>query len=109
MVAQLKKNNKKFREFLKINEMCVKRKFKSILEEPVSRLPQYLQQIAEVYHEAERELGKEHPSTEALFAATKKIQEVTTEIAKKSKDEKARRLLGSLQKKVFNNMNRSYA
>lgn len=42
---KLRKSNKKFSKFLVINEACARRKIKSFLDEPVTRLPQYLQHM----------------------------------------------------------------
>jgi len=100
---KLKKSNKKFRQFLKINETCAGRKLKSFLEEPAGRLPQYLQHLAGVYVAFEHEANRDSEAASMLLQAIVDIKAVTDEIAVKCRDLKARILVGALQEDVFKN------
>lgn len=103
-LEELQKSNKKFRNFLKINERCAGRKLKSFLEEPAARLPQYLQHLAAVYEAFEaEERGRDSAARRLLLQAIVDIKAVTDEIAVKCRDLKARLLVGELQKDVFGN------
>eukprot|EP01084_Bolivina_argentea_P267989 455070_1 len=100
---KLKKSNKKFRQFVRINEVCTGRKLKAFLEEPAARLPQYLQHLAAVYVAFENETGSQSEAALNLLQAIVDIKKVTDEIAVKCRDLKARLLVGALQKDVFGN------
>ena len=103
-MEKLTKSSKKFAEFLKINEACVNRSLKSFLEEPIARLPQYLQLIGNIYVAWDREDSTDrNPGKKELFGAIVNIKKVTDEIAEKIKNKKARRLVAHLQRRIFNN------
>eukprot|EP01083_Nonionella_stella_P176967 620681_1 len=99
----LKRSNKKFAQFLKINEACVKRKLKSFLEEPVHRLPQYLQYLATIYalYMQEDNTQSAAEGQGLLLQSIVDTKKTTDDIAASCRDLKSRMLLGALQKDLF--------
>ncbi|ETO19085.1 hypothetical protein RFI_18153 [Reticulomyxa filosa] len=83
-------------------EQCAKQKFKTLLDAPMSRLPQYLQQMANVYKEWKEAGKQDNEGSKQLWQAIVDIKKMTDEISNKCRDQKARQLLGHLQKELFN-------
>jgi len=98
-----KKSNKKFAQFLKINEMCVKRKLKSFLEEPAVRIMQYLQLLTIIYARYKTESDRQSEKQMLLIQSIMDIKKVTDEIAIKCRDNKSRQMVGKLQMDLFGN------
>ncbi|ETO35402.1 hypothetical protein RFI_01661 [Reticulomyxa filosa] len=91
-----------FLNFKKKKELCAKKKLKTLLDAPVSRLPHYLQNMAGVYKSCENEGTKDSDAAKDLLKAIVDIKKMTDEISTKCRDQKCRRLVGQLQKDVFN-------
>lgn len=94
--ARLKK---KFQQFLQINEECCGHQLAEMLTVPVMRLPQYLRFLGAIH-------SKMHDSDKAameLGDALTQLLAMTDEIAETLRDEKARRMVVTLQQQWFKN------
>ncbi len=98
-VDQLVEKKRKFDEFLELNELCAGHALKTLLLAPVCRLPQYLQFLGGILNSAD-------PTSEAaqsVEAAIRAVQSVTDEIAFNLRDQVSRRLVVTVQQKIFKN------
>ena len=94
--ARLKK---RFQQFLQINEECCGHQLAEMLTVPVMRLPQYLRFLGAIH-------SKMHDSDKAameLGDALTQLLAMTDEIAETLRDEKARRMVVTLQQQWFKN------
>ncbi|ETO32838.1 hypothetical protein RFI_04278 [Reticulomyxa filosa] len=97
----LKKKNKKLVDFLEVSEELCGRSLQSYLEEPIKRLPTYLQLLADLYTAIIHEGGGS--SGESLLEAVDFMKKMIDQVATKSKEKKSRMLCGELQRKLFKN------
>jgi hypothetical protein len=98
-VDQLGEKKRKFDEFLELNELCAGHALKTLLLAPVCRLPQYLQFLGGILNSAD-------PTSEAAQSvenAIRAVQSVTDEIAFNLRDQVSRRLVVTVQQKIFKN------
>eukprot|EP01083_Nonionella_stella_P084068 232612_1 len=102
-LEQLKKKNKAFKKFVKLNELCCNKKLKTLLEEPAHRVPQYLHYLVDIYSSYKHESDSNSKGAQLLLQAIADIKKVSDAIAAKCHDLKARLLVGSLQMDLFGN------
>ncbi|ETN99756.1 rhoGEF domain-containing protein, partial [Reticulomyxa filosa] len=82
-----KKKNKKFMDFLEVSEELCGRSLQSYLEEPIKRLPTYLQLLADLYTAI---INEDQNSGDSLLEAVDFMKKMIDQVATKSKEKKAR-------------------
>jgi len=90
---------RRFMDWLDLNELCAGYSLKQLLLAPVCRMPQYLVFLGAIV----RSLDPESPSTARILAAVAAVSKVTDDIAQALKDEVARKLVVTLQSRIFGN------
>lgn len=93
------RQKKKFVDWLDLNELCAGYSLKQLLLAPVTRMPQYLIMLGAIV----RSLDPASPSAQKLLAAVAAVSKVTDEIAQALKDEVSRKLVVTLQARIFGN------
>jgi len=99
-LEKLPKKTKKFKDFCELEKEIHGKKLKALLKAPLERLPQYLRFMGQVHSTFENKRCQ--PALD-IMECIKKIAEVMDDIATKAKDMKARRQVGLLQSKLFQN------
>jgi len=99
-LAKLPKKIKKFKDFCDLEKEIHGKKLKTLLKAPLERLPQYIDLMIQVHSTF---ADKRCQPALDIFECVEKIAAVTDDIATKAKDMKARRQVGFLQSKLFQN------
>lgn len=94
--ARLKK---RFQQFLQINEECCGHQLAEMLTVPVMRLPQYLRFLGAIHSK----MADSDKAAMELGDALTQLLAMTDEIAETLRDEKARRMVVTLQQQWFKN------
>jgi len=88
---------RRFRDWLDLNELCAGYALKQLLLAPVTRLPQYLLFLSAIV----RSLDQESAAAVSILSAVSAMEKVASDIAEALKHEVARKLVVTLQTRIF--------
>jgi hypothetical protein len=97
--SEYQRKRSDFAKFLALNELCFGCKLSVLLNAPVGRMAQYLIFLGTVHDK----LDESSPQRAELEKAVMSIQAVTDDIAVSLRDSASRRLVVTIQDKVFDN------